>query len=222
MTEQLPIFTGIVGSHLHGLNTEDSDTDYASVFSYPTDQIVGLYSPPDCFVTTKPDVTRYELKKFLYEAAKCNPNVLEWFCIDTFTDLDPEWAPRLLDLFWAFVSEQSVRNSYAGMARTNLKALQKEKNRKLPLANNKRLYKVARTALRTLSVGELLLVTGTLDPKVPDPEFYLHDLPNLTVEMAVSMIQEQLWEWHDLKSHLPQHSNVVVINQYLIDFRKDH
>lgn len=72
------LYEYIRGSHLYGLNTEDSDVDTSGVFIAPEDDILGLgIDFNDQVSDERNDTTWYEIGKFMRMLIKSNPTVLE-------------------------------------------------------------------------------------------------------------------------------------------------
>jgi len=64
-----------VGSHMYGLNTPESDEDFAEIYICDTDEIFGLnYKEHD---DLDKDYRRYEIGKFIRLLVNGNPNMLE-------------------------------------------------------------------------------------------------------------------------------------------------
>jgi len=71
------ILSGIVGSTAYGLAGPDSDVDRIGIFAAPTVAFHGLVMPAESHVTSKPDRTMHEVRKWCRLALGCNPTVME-------------------------------------------------------------------------------------------------------------------------------------------------
>jgi len=72
------LYEYIRGSHLYGLNNEDSDVDTSAVFIAPKEAVMGLgFDYADQVSDERNDTTWYEIGKFCNMLLKSNPTVLE-------------------------------------------------------------------------------------------------------------------------------------------------
>jgi predicted nucleotidyltransferase len=76
------ILKALVGSHLYGLENEDSDRDYLGIFMRPLEEILSFGDNNETYVYKNPDTTFHELKKFMWFAEKALSEIV---C----TDLTP-------------------------------------------------------------------------------------------------------------------------------------
>lgn len=157
------ILEGVVGSTAYGMDTEKSDRDIAGIFMRPTKQILGLQKLDDSVVTTNPDSTHHELRKFVTLALKANPTVLELLYLDSYT-VETELSNVLLSQRKAFLSTRNVFNSYYGYAMSQQSRLFSNRS----YGKTERQEKLVRHAARLLWQGEQLLLTGTLPIHVGD------------------------------------------------------
>lgn len=94
------LYESIRGSHLYGLNTEDSDIDTFGLYSASKEEFLGtglLYAP--LVTSEKNDDAWSELSKFIKELSKSNPNALE--AIFTPPEYVQHYDP-ILDELWAY------------------------------------------------------------------------------------------------------------------------
>src|SRR5436190_639318 len=80
---------GIVGSVAYGLETPDSDIDYAGIYIEPTHRLLGLH-PPSRERATKQgrdgaDATYHEIGKAMSLLLSCNPTASELLWLDEHT-----------------------------------------------------------------------------------------------------------------------------------------
>lgn len=71
------LYKTIVGSHLYGLNTKDSDIDTKGVFLCGNNEILGINNYIEQYSDDKNDNTLYELNRFGSLLYQNNPNILE-------------------------------------------------------------------------------------------------------------------------------------------------
>lgn len=72
----LIVFETVSGSHAHGTNTPESDTDIRGIFMLDIDSILGI-GYVDQVSDQKNDVTYYEIRRFLELLQANNPNIIE-------------------------------------------------------------------------------------------------------------------------------------------------
>jgi predicted nucleotidyltransferase len=221
------IILGVGGSHAHGLAHENSDFDYRGVFSYPTEDFFQLTEPIETFVTSapEPDSSAHELKKFLRLASKGNPDVLEVLGLEDYIDFDMEWGPRLLDLQSALLSGRAIRSAYMGYANQQFHALKKrskEGNESFSAGMGSRTWKHAKHCFRLVETGQRILSTGIINTKVQEPSWYLEILPTLSLERMIGEFEILFEDLKDVRSVLPDAPDYDKINQFLVDYRKDH
>lgn len=227
MTTELPplpeikgelLCLGVVGSKLYGLDTVESDIDYKGVFLGRTADLLSLDLTPAHHSSVDPDITIYELGKFMYLCLKANPNLLELLYL-------PEYlvtTPTFQSLAWirnSFLSERYVRDAYGGYAYSQFNRLRKRGDGSYSADTRKRTAKHTRHLFRLLEQGEQLLTTGTLDPVVADPErlFRLGDMP---VESILLEAKAAFDRFATLSSCLPAEPDRKTINQVLLVIRK--
>ena len=74
----LLLFEYIRGSHLYGLNTENSDEDHGGIYIEPLESIMGLgIGFPEVVCDKNNDETWYSFKKYMSLLLNSNPNILE-------------------------------------------------------------------------------------------------------------------------------------------------
>jgi predicted nucleotidyltransferase len=185
------ILKALVGSHLYGLDNEESDFDYNGIFVEPTSSVLSLRKLNPTYVTHNPDCTLHEVEKFMLLAAKGNPTVLELLFCPSYVTLEHEG--RLLLTNREYFLSDAVRNSFGGYAYQQAVKLQKRESEGrigFNPAVTKRYAKHARHCFRLLRQGKELLETGTLNPVLPDPEEYFR-IGELPVETLVRKFHEE-------------------------------
>lgn len=227
MSNHTYILRGIGGSHAHGLSHEGSDLDYRGVFSYPTKDFFTLAEPNETFVTTGEefDTSAHELKKFLRLASKGNPDVLELLGLKKYTEWDDEWGNRLRNLTPALLSTEGIHAAYGGYARQQFSALKKraaEGNESFSAGMGSRTWKHAKHLFRLLEVGQRILETGRISVLVQDPDWYLTEIPKMSLADIDREANACLKNFDSATSVLPDRPDLDRINAYLIDYRKAH
>lgn len=208
-----------VGSHLYGLNTEHSDEDFLGVFIRPTKEVLSFFHNEETYVTKEPDCTYHELKKFMYLAAKGNPTVLELLFVPKYELLTIE-GEALVNNRNYFLSSH-VRDSFGGYAYQQAVKLQKREAEGYvgfgPELKN-RYAKHARHCFRLLRQGKELLETGTLNPKLDNPEEYfaIGELPSGEL---VAKFTEEYATFKEAKSVLPDEPNWERLDNLLLLLR---
>jgi len=213
------ILKALVGSHLYGLDHEDSDYDYHGIYVEPTSKILSLHKPEDTRVTKNPDTTMHEVEKFMRLAAKGNPTILELlFCPEY--EIYTEEAQWLHDYRDAFLSN-AIRASFGGYAYQQAVKLQKRENEGLIGFNpavKKRYAKHARHCFRLLRQGKELMETGTLNPVLSNPEEYFA-IGRLPVETLVHKFHDEYEIFKATKSVLPEEPNWEQLDRILLQIR---
>ena len=213
----------LVGSHAHGLATEESDIDYRGVFVVPTVDLlkIGHGAPKHNSWTEgdKEDDTSYEVAHFLHLATKSNPSILEVFTAPMIT-MEPE-GKRLRDLFPYVWSSKRVVDAFTGYSKNQRKKMLDDK---YPFRDRK--WKFAVAYLRTLIQGIGLLRTGELCVKIPDKEIdFLRDIKSGKCSIGqimdyAEMYQTTLYTVYD--DSPKQEVNWGPINDFLLDIRQSH
>src|SRR5688572_6406982 len=65
------------GSHAYGLNTPTSDEDFKGVVIPPKEFHFGFAQRFEQAESKEPDMVIFDLKKFMFLASECNPNIIE-------------------------------------------------------------------------------------------------------------------------------------------------
>jgi len=72
------LYEYVRGSHLYGLNNEDSDVDSSGLFIAPHDTLLGIgLGYQELVADAKNDNTWYELRKYMHMLMKSNPSIIE-------------------------------------------------------------------------------------------------------------------------------------------------
>lgn len=114
------IFLGRHGSHAYGTSLPTSDEDFRGVAIAPREYYLGGLQRFEQAVCNAPDLTVFELRKFISLAAQANPNVIEILFIDDTDRLQVSPAgERLLAARELFISRR-VKHTFSGYAHSQL------------------------------------------------------------------------------------------------------
>ena len=226
-TDPKYIIRGVGGSHAHGLAHATSDHDYRGVHSFPTDAWWGLSKPRETLDGHEPfDYSSHELEKFLSLAAKGNPDVLEVLALETYTDFEPRWGSKLIDLTPSILANQTIKPAYMGYASQQFHALKKraaEGNESFSAGMGGRTWKHAKHMFRLLETGTTILRTGELRIKVENRDWYLKVLPQMTLQEMITVFELRFEEVKNLQGVLPESNpDYDAINKFIYDYRKAH
>jgi uncharacterized protein len=208
------ILKALVGSHLYGLNHENSDKDYNGIFVAPTYEILGFNwnQHKETVVTKDPDTTLHEVHKFMRLAMQGNPTVLELLYCPEYEILTYEG--ELLVEYRDFFLSNRIRDSYGGYAYQQAKKLQQRTEDGLegfnPAVKN-RYAKHARHCFRLLRQGRELMERAGLNPVLPNVEDYFA-LGNLPVDELVKKFEEEYEIFLNTESKLPEQPNIAGLN----------
>lgn len=106
----------LAGSRAYGIHNENSDVDLRGVFSVSRERRLSLFPHTDVIDKKEPDITLYDIAKFMRLAMKNNPNYLELL-------YSPQYLWRYSTEAWVYLVSRrnaflnaSVVNSYIGAA----------------------------------------------------------------------------------------------------------
>ncbi|MET9301499.1 nucleotidyltransferase domain-containing protein [Micromonospora aurantiaca] len=214
------LLSGIVGSVAYGLAGPGSDTDRIGVFAAPTVAFHGLRPPRESVVTTDPDVTLHEARKYALLALSGNPTATElmWLpedCYETRTGFGEE----LIAIRSAFLSAPRVRDAYLGYA--------SQQFRKLAAApadsgGRRRSAKHARHLARLLHQGRTLYATGVLEIRLADPEWFRafgERVAGGAVDEAQALVAAAEAEFDRTRSPLPERPDEEIVERWLLAVR---
>jgi predicted nucleotidyltransferase len=165
------LLSGIVGSTAYGLAHADSDVDRLGMFAAPTIALHGLHEPAETHVTTDPDSTLHEARKYAKLALGGNPTVSElmWLPDDLYEVRTP-LGNELINIRGAFLSAKRTRDAYLGYATQQFHRLANRGDGSFSADTRKRTAKHARHLLRLCHQGLTLYMSGRLEIRLEDPE----------------------------------------------------
>lgn len=215
----------IVGSRAYGLDNELSDTDYATVFAYPTDALLSLQMPdgteqPPNLVGEGQDSGVWEVKKFMQMALSGNPTVLETLWTDTVVEASP-FGESLRALRHYFLSRKVI-GAYGGYATQQAQKLERKY-----LAEGEMTYamwKHLAHMCRLMIAGTHAVRTGEILVRLPEED-------RNTVLRIKRGLCERSWAMRRFEKYrttfelavpttvLPAKPDIAQINRLLLDIR---
>ena len=128
MAEKNLIMKVMVGSHLYGTETENSDKDFMGIFIPDRDYVLGIKKVEQVEIRTNPtnsghrntsadtDTVLYSLPKFIHLASQNNPNIVElFFAPEKNIVFDTPYGKRLREAYASFISKK-VKHTFMGYA----------------------------------------------------------------------------------------------------------
>lgn len=192
------LLSGVVGSTAYGLARPGSDVDRLAIFALPTIRLHGLLTPDEVItsiVTTKPDATYHEARKFCALAVNGNPTVNELLWLDTYEEINSLGA-ELVKIRSAFLTAERTRKAYLGYAFDQLKELEARGDGSFSSDTRHRTAKHARHLLRLCWQGLNLYVDGTLPIQVDSPQLFF-DFGDRVAEGDIAYAKRVLTEYKD-------------------------
>ncbi|MFZ1746502.1 MAG: nucleotidyltransferase domain-containing protein [Nitrospirales bacterium] len=113
----------LVGSHAHGLASDESDRDYRRVYVIPTEEMfqLGFKYPASQWTKGDGDETAWEIGQFLLLGTQGHPLILETLVAPVITaDAWGEQLRLLLPLLWSPQKAFEAFTNYANNQRTKL------------------------------------------------------------------------------------------------------
>ncbi len=217
------LLSGIVGSVAYGLAGPGSDVDRIGVFAAPTVAFHGLHPPRESVVTTDPDVTLHEARKYALLALSGNPTATElmWLpddCYETRT----EFGERLIAIRSAFLSAPRVRDAYLGYATQQFRKLT---TRDASIGGRRRSAKHARHLARLLHQGRVLYSTGVLEIRLADPEWFRafgERVAGGALDEAEALVAAAERDFDRIRTPLPDRPDEETVERWLLDVRAAH
>ncbi|GAA4638572.1 hypothetical protein GCM10023196_096860 [Actinoallomurus vinaceus] len=222
MTEIL--LAGIVGSTAYGLATPDSDVDRLGVFAAPTRSLLGLRTPRESIVSTSPDRTLHEARKWCSLALGGNPTAMElvWLPDDLYETRTP-FGDELIGIRSAFLSAKRVRDAYLGYATQQFRKLENRGDGSFSADTRKRTAKHARHLARLVHQGRELYATGNLRIRLDDPGWYRDfgdGVAGGDVEAARRLLAETEADFDRIRTPLPDRPDEDTVESWLLAVRQ--
>jgi predicted nucleotidyltransferase len=174
MTPDNVLLAGIVGSTAYGLAGPGSDIDRLGVFAAPTVAFHGLRQPTESVVSSHPDVTFHEARKYCALALGGNPTVSElmWLPTELYETRTP-LGEELIAIRSSFLSAKRIRDAYLGYATQQFRKLESRGDGSFSSETRHRTAKHARHLLRLCWQGHTAYTTGVIRIRLDDPQRFL-------------------------------------------------
>jgi len=117
------IYLTVHGSHAYGTNTPESDLDVRGVCIAPKEYHLGFKNVFEQAEQHEPDLTVFELRKFLRLAAECNPNVIEVLFTDDSDRLQVTPAGEILLANRDIFLSRKAKHTFSGYAISQLRRI---------------------------------------------------------------------------------------------------
>jgi predicted nucleotidyltransferase len=210
------LLEAVVGSTAYGLAHEGSDKDYLGLYAVPTAELLGLNLPDleKAREYKNPDTKYYEVLHYCRLALKSNPSILELLWLDEY-ELMTNFGRKLIKIRDAFPSASYVRHAYLGYASQQYGKLLRDKRVEKRAKN-------ARHFLRLLHQGSFFYLTGELQVKLSNPEYYI-DAGNSIAQGNLWIAQRELQvaeAMFDEPSALPEKPDRETVNNWLLGVRR--
>lgn len=226
--DNIEILKVIIGSRAYDLHTEDSDTDFRSVYIIPTSRLLSVDMVRKYSVhkqTNGRDDVEYEIGHFIHLALQSNPTILEIFTApivscptingwDTIKTIGEELR-ELFPFVWSSKKVYAAFKGYATSQRRQAEVIRLSKQR---------IRKCYMAYIKTLIFGTSLLKDGCFPLPLPqDVKTLLLDIKNGVVSPyeypKLSFKYEEALDDTYKKAPLKV-ANIEVINEFLLGVRK--
>jgi predicted nucleotidyltransferase len=224
MTPPNVLLAGIVGSTAYGLAGPESDVDRLGMFAAPTVAFHGLRQPAESVVSTHPDMTFHEARKYVRLALRGNPTVSElmWLPEDLYETVTP-LGTELIGIRIAFLSGPQTRDAYLGYAAQQFHKLELRADGSFSADTRRRTAKHARHLRRLCTQGYELYATGTLRIRLEQPQEFLdfgERVAGGDIDAARKLIAEYETAFETTTSALPGSPDERIVEDWLIRVRK--
>jgi predicted nucleotidyltransferase len=178
------------GSHAYGTDLPTSDVDLRGIFIAPKEYYMGFMKKQETEQQKVPDLALFELRKFMFLAAECNPNALELLFTDETDHLITSTYFNTLRIYRNQFLSTKAKHTFSGYAISQLKRI------------NVHYRWLKNPPKRQPTRTEFGLPERTV-------------IPADQLEAAQAAIRKQLeqWNWHDLSS-LDEAQRIAVQSQF--------
>lgn len=215
------LLAGVVGSTAYGLAGPDSDVDRLGVFATPTVSLHGLTPPDESIVSSKPDATFHEARKYCTLALGGNPTVSELMWLDSHEVSSP-LGEELVGIRSTFLSAKRTRDAYLGYATQQFRKLEARGDGSFSADTRKRTAKHARHLMRLCAQGYELYATGSLRIRLEDPQRFLdfgERVAGGDIDHARSVMNGYEAAFDEKPSVLPDEPDKAVVEDWLLRVR---
>jgi predicted nucleotidyltransferase len=217
------LLSGIVGSTAYGLAGPGSDVDRLGMFATPTRALLGLRTPAESHVTTKPDTTFHEAGKAARLILAGNPTATEllWLPEDLYETRTP-LGDEAIAIRTAFLSAKRTRDAYMGYATQQFKKLLARGDGAFSSEARSRTAKHARHLMRLVDQGFELYTTGNVVIRLADPEQYraFGDRVAAEPQEAVPFMAEAEARFRGAHAALPDEPDTAAVEAWLLRVRR--
>lgn len=161
----------VVGSRLHGLNTETSDWDYRGVHIHPLREKLSPFRTlkNTAWIEGDEDNTSYELADFCKLATKGNATILEVFFSNQITETSP-FADEMRANWTKFIDTHNFVNASRGYAHNQWNKFYNFESK--GVKGQERTAKFAVAFLRVMWQCEQFLLTGEFKCNLEDSDLF--------------------------------------------------
>lgn len=215
------LLSGVVGSTAYGLAGPGSDIDRLGVFATPTTSLHGLDSPKESIVSSRPDATFHEARKYANLALAGNPTVSELMWLDSHETVTP-MGEELVGIRTAFLSAKRTRDAYLGYSTQQFKRLEARGDGSFSADTRKRTAKHARHLYRLCAQGLQLYATGHLQIRLERPQEFLdfgEQVAAGNIELARRMMADYEHRFDTTPTVLPGEPDRAVVQDWLLRVR---
>jgi len=223
VTPENVLLAGIVGSTAYGLAGPGSDIDRLGAFAVPTVQLHGLHQPAESVVSSKPDVTFHEARKYCSLALSGNPTVTElmWLPAGLYETVTP-LGEELIGIRSSFLSAKRIRDAYLGYATQQFRRLEGRGDGTFSAETRNRTAKHARHLLRLCWQGLRAYTTGEVHIRLEDPQRFLdfgERVAGGDIDAARQMLAEHEAAFDAATSVLPAEPDTRAAEDWLLRVR---
>lgn len=209
------ILEAVVGSHAHGLATDNSDIDVMGLYMNPIEKVLGYrYNQRrTSIVNSNPDWTYYEVGNYFRLLASGNPTVNELLYLEDYS-IQTDKSKLILDSRHIFLSEKAIKNSYIGYAKSQMKKIGK------PASLKAVVNKPARHCFRLLNQAKNLLSSGSLQVKLSKSDIEeLNNFLERPYKDMMTELRDMIKAIEAMESVLPKEPDHQSIDRMLTDLR---
>lgn len=220
------LLSGVVGSTAYGLAGPDSDVDRLGVFAAPTEAFHGLHWPAESHVTTAPDQTLHEARKYARLALSGNPTVMELLWLPDY-EVRTELGDDLVGIRAAFLVAGRVRDAYLGYATQQFRRLENRGDGSFSSDIRKRTAKHARHLARLCWQGYHLYDSGELRIALPEAtaqsiHHFGDEVAGGDINLARSHIAAYELLFDQCSTPLPDRPDEAAVERWLLAVRAAH
>jgi hypothetical protein len=215
------LLSGVVGSTAYGLAGPDSDVDRLGCFAAPTTSFHGLTFPEESVVSSKPDATYHEARKFASLALGGNPTVSELMWLDEY-EISTPLGGELIGIRSAFLSAKRTRDAYLGYATQQFRKLEARGDGSFSADTRKRTAKHGRHLARLCHQGFTLWATGHLQIRLDDPQRFLdfgEQVAAGNIDVARKLMAEYEDRFDNTPTALPDEPDRRTVEDWLLRVR---